>query len=104
MQAGHNTMSIKKQHIQRNQCIFHPETHMLGLVINEQHASVGRHGFAEHQSTRPFQLIIGDFDVEPDPAPGTAQLDHIRATFGRDRGDRGQNKHCCGETATLDLL
>lgn len=73
MNPLHDTCAIGKHHIQRYECIFHPERHCLLSFVNKQHARHGRHIIHKHEPTAALIRCVSHVDGELGITPITSQ-------------------------------
>src|SRR6056297_4237624 len=89
----HSTAGIEKDHVERNEGVFHPERHALGLRVDEQHARARREGLTVHKALRALGRIVGQFDAKSDHSSIAAQDDRVLATGFRHRRARPKGEH-----------
>jgi hypothetical protein len=79
LRAHQFVILVKEQNIQRDVRVLHPECAHSQVVEQEQHAVIGRHIVAEHQSAFARCFGVSDFDAE-------APTVELHSGAGRSRG------------------
>ena len=87
------TCTVGKNHIERNQCVLHPECRFMGKRVDKQHPLPQGHFCSPHQTFGTVAMGLGHLNRKPGLPPCPAQIHALFPTGRIGRGDRKTGQH-----------